>query len=277
MDKPSVFKYLDFRCFLRDMFSYGKERRSSFSHRSFAQKAGFSSPSFLQLVMTGKRNLTSGSISKIAAGFSLSKREHDYFELLVFMNQAKAHEERNRYYKKMMSMKGGGETKKLAEAQYEYYSNWFYPVIREVVAWGNAQWTPEKVAAALNPRIKPKEAEKALELLQKLKMIKLDKEGRWKQTDTKVTTGPEVKSLVLRNYHKEMIKLASESIERHPATERDITSVTVSVSSKTVAEIKDNIAAVRKKILDLAANDQNPDKVIQINIQIFPLAHRSKP
>ncbi len=104
-DAPDIFDYLDFRSFLRDMYAFKKEQYRQFSYRSFALKAGFSSPNFLKLVMDGQRNLTNESVAKIAQGFGLKKSERDYLENLVFMNQAQRHDERDHYYQKTLALK----------------------------------------------------------------------------------------------------------------------------------------------------------------------------
>ncbi len=54
----------------------------------FSEKAGISAPSFLFYVISGKRNLTQSTILKISQAIGLSGEEADYFEALVFFNQA---------------------------------------------------------------------------------------------------------------------------------------------------------------------------------------------
>jgi uncharacterized protein (TIGR02147 family) len=272
--KPSVFDYLDYRAFLRDTFTYRKEKERFFSHRYFAGKAGFSSPNFLQLVMTEKRNLTNKSAAQVAAGLSLGKREREYFESLVFMNQAGTHEERNHYYRKMASVRGASAARKLEKTHYEYFSKWHYPALREVATWNGGTQSAEEMAALLDPPVQTKDVEKALKLLRELRFLEQDGEGRWVQSDQALTTEPEVRSLVVANFHREMIRLAAESIDRHSADERDITAVTVGVNRNRMAEIREKIAAFRKEILEMACGDEDPAEVIQVNIQAFPLARR---
>jgi uncharacterized protein (TIGR02147 family) len=269
--RPSIFEYLDYRAFLRDMFAYRKQMKRQFSHRFFARESGFASPNFLKLVMDGQRNLTVESIGKIAKGFRLNKGEREFLENLVFMNQAATHDQRNHYYQKMMRLKGFTDIQPLEKASYEYFSNWYCPVIREVVLFGDRFHTPDTIAALLDPPITPKEAEKSLDLLMDLGLIRRDAHGRWEQKDRAVTTGPEVRSLVVANFHREMLRLAEESIERHPSEHRDITSVTLSVNRDKMAEIKEKTAAFRKDLLEMACADDDADQVIQVNIQAFPL------
>ncbi len=271
MKPPIIFKYLNYRSFLKDMFEFRKKMHDYFSYRYFSSKSGFASPNFLKLVTSGKRNLTNNSIPKIAKGFELKKKEREFFENMVFMNQATTHDERNHYYKKMMTINGNTKAQKIAKAQYDYFSKWYYPVIREIVTFGDCRHTPESIATLLNPRIKSGEVKKALKLLADLKLIKKDENGYWEQCEKKVTTGPEVKSLVVTNFHKEMLKLATEAIERHSQKERDITALTLGINGSKIPDIKKMIATFRKELLNMACDDEDSDQVIQINIQAFPL------
>jgi len=271
MERPLVYDYLDYRSFLRDLFEFKKKQNKYFSYRNFSRKAGFASPNFLKLVIEGQRNLTNTSIVKIAKGFELKKQETEFFESLVFMNQAKILDDKNHYYRKMSSVKGYISAHLIEKASYEYFTKWFYPAIREILMFKDCESAPDKIARRLNPEITPKEAEKAIKLLLDLGLIQKDSDDCWEQCDKVVSTGPEVTSLVIANYHKEMLRLASESIERFPPEKRDITALTLSVKRKRLTEIKEKIASLRRELLELAVNDQEPDQVYQINFQVFPL------
>jgi len=271
MERPVVYDYLDYRVFLKDLFGHNKAENGRFSYRYFSRDAGFASPNFLKLVVDGKRNLTNTSIAKVAKGFKLKNQEREFFENLVFMNQASAHDEKNHYYRKMLAARGYTDTHRIEKASYDYFSKWYYPAIREIITFDGRRLTPEQIADRLNPGITPKEAEKALELLMELDLIRRDEDGCWEQCEKIVTTGPEVRSLTVTNYHKEMLKLASDSIEGYASEERDITALTLSVRRETLADIKARTASFRRELLELASNDENSDQVLQVNLQIFPL------
>jgi uncharacterized protein (TIGR02147 family) len=270
-DAPIIYDYFDYRAFLKDIFNFKKQKNPHFSYRLFAGKAGFASSNFLKLVIDGKRNLTNESIVKVAKGFGLKKQERDFFENLVFMNQASTNEVKNHYYKKMISLKGSLKTHLIEKASYNYFTKWYYPAIREIVLFGGRKLTSNQIAALLNPKITPKQAEKATELLLELGLIRINKDGLWEQSDKVVSTGPEVKSIVIPNFHREMIRLAGEALDRHPSDKRDVSALTLSVKKEELAEIKERIAAFRKDLLELASGSEDSDMVIQINIQAFPL------
>jgi len=276
MERPVIFHYHDYRSFLRDYFDFAKNKDGKFSYRFFAQRAGFSSGSFLKLVIDGQRNLTNESINKISKGFKLKKQEHEYFEKLVFMNQASSHEVRNFYYKQMLSMKGYSKVNQIAKASYEYFSKWYYPVIREIITFGDGKYTPDKIATLLKPEITEKQAQDALDQLVELGLIRKNKNGSWAQCARHISTGQEVRSFIVAQYHREMLKLAAESIERFSPDERDISAITFSMDSARLQELKYLIAEfrdqVRSKIVE--NGNGNADRALQLNIQLHPLTDR---
>ena len=147
MNRPCIFDYMDFRKFLKDMFAFKKETISSYSYRYFSRMAGFSSPNFLKLVIEGQRNLTNTSVAGIAKGFKLKKPEREFFENLVFMNQAKDHAEQDHYYRKMIAAKSHGKIKTIETAQY-YMMRFARDWIAEGV-FDSISLAPPRIAAQL--------------------------------------------------------------------------------------------------------------------------------
>lgn len=278
MNTINVYNYLDYRTLLRDMFEFRKKANKNFSYRFFARKAGFSSPNFIKLVIDGLRNVTKESISKIAIGFELNKGEREFFENMVYMNQADSHEEKNFFYRKMTACRGYAKIHRMDKNMYEYYSKWYYPVVREVLVFGDRKMTAAQVAECLNPAIKEKEAERAIALLENLGFITKDNQGCWQQSENLLSTGPQVRSLAVSNFHREMIRLGAESIERVPREDRDITALTLRISSDKFDDVKEAIAGLRKELLNMAVESEEPDQVLQVNFQAFPVAmEESKP
>lgn len=272
VERPQITGYLDYREFLRDLFAFCKETEAHFSYRFLAGRAGFSSPNFLQLVIEGKRNLSSTSVRKVAKGFELTARERSFLECLVLMNQAENHWERDEYYRKLLSLKKGTTVRKLAKAEYDYFSNWYVPVIREVACWNEGRLSAAEMARLLEPTITTRQAEKALQVLTELNLLTRDDAGNWRKQDAVVTTGPEVRSLCVTNFHREMIPLGSQAIERFAPEERDVSALTLTISRDRLPALKKRLIAFRQELLELARVEEHPDQVVQVNIQAFPLA-----
>src|SRR3954468_24344934 len=107
---PNLYAYLDYREFLKDYYQERKTASSVFSYKSFANKAGFKTKSFLKMVIIGKKNLSEESLQKVAKALKLDAKATSYFEDLVAFNQAKSLKLRNQLLEKLLVHKvsGGG-------------------------------------------------------------------------------------------------------------------------------------------------------------------------
>ena len=116
----------------------------------------------------------------------------------------------------------------IEQDQFDYYSQWWHAVIREMVALKEFCSDPKWIAAQVWPRISVKDAEESMNLLQKLNIIYLDEEDEtWKQTNTTVTTGGQVLSFSVANYHNASIAQGLEALASIKQENRHISSLTL--------------------------------------------------
>lgn len=266
----NVHTYLDYRKFLADSFEELKARNPGFSHRSLARMAGYSSSNFLMLVMQGKRNLSGAGIQRVAKALKLKKKEIEFFENLVRFNQSKTDAERNLYYERIASNRKYAEARRLEKGQFEYYSSWYIPVIREMVLMDGFREDPSWIAEQLSPRITSREAKAALALLLDIGLISRDENGKLVQTERHIASGDDVVSLALTNFQREMIDRAAESIDHAPPELREVGSVTFAISKKKLSEAKKMIREFRSRLAGfLGEEERDVDGVYQFNLQLF--------
>ena len=270
--RPAVAAYTDFREYLRDMVVFLKATRRSFSYRAFSRAAGFSSPNFLKRVADGERNMSPESIPRFVRGLGLSDEEAPIFEDLVRLGQARTDDERNRAWRRLR--KAGGAVSRLAADQYDLFSQWFVPVLHELVTSTPAPSDPERLARTLYPRIRTTEARKGLALLERLGMIERDAEGGYTPRSPHWSTGPTVRSLSLRNFHRAMLGLAAKALDAVPQSRRNITSLTVALDREGYEQACELIAEMRKGVLGAsseAAQRRGERHIYQFVFSGFPV------
>lgn len=272
--KPSVFEFIDYRAFLRVYYEAEKARRPAFSYRYFARRAGQASPNFLKLVIEGKRNLGKESVAAFATALDLDKEESIFFSDLVAFNQATTQEEKNRYFSRIAASRNFRKAGRIDGELFEYLSHWHIPAIRELTATPGFHEDPKWIAAQLRPAITAREASHALKVLLRLGLIRKAPDGTIERGDPSWTTGHEVQSFAVVNYHQEMLARASEAMTTVPQAERDVSSLTVCIKASTVAEIKRRMHAFNEELLALCDADQEPEVVVQIGLQCFPLSRK---
>jgi len=273
----TVFKYNNYRQFLRDYYAEKKRTTGYFTHRYFAQIAGFSSPVFIKLVIDGKANLGKKSIEQICRAMNLSASESSYFENLVWFNQVKSSDKKHHFLQNLRALNEQYEVEVLDTEKYDFYSKWYHSVLREIAPNTNLKDDFAALGELLIPALKKRETKKALKLLQQLQLLQKQEDGSYKQVKKIVSTGSEVESLAIRDLHIQMARLALYALETISKEERDISGLTMGVSRKTVSSIKEEVKNFRERIMRIIAEDENPvDQVYRLNLQFFPLSRLFK-
>lgn len=272
-----IFEYLDYRQFLRDFYAARKLQSRAFSHRAFSKRAGLSSSNYLSLVMKGQRDLSSEMAPRFARACGLAKREADFFCDLVAYGQAKTTDEKQRWHERLARFRKFREAHRLVGEQTAYHANWFMPAIRELASLATFDEDPPWIAQTLEPPISERQALEALTTLERLGLLARDGDGKLRQAQALVTTGPGPLGHQIYAYHHAMLDLAKRALEHLPREQRDISSLTLCVAEATLPILKERIREFRRELLQLAELEPAPERVVQLNFQMFPLSRRSAP
>jgi uncharacterized protein (TIGR02147 family) len=267
----NIYDYTNFREYLKDSFEDSKKRNNFFSHRFMAEHLGLSTPNLVLLIMQGKRNLTRNLCFKLSNFLRHTKREALYFDNMVSFLQAKTSDEKNKYLEAMFEIRHKVRAARIDEWQYRYYDNWYNPVIRELVTYPDFNGNLNKLSRKISPPISVTQVKKSIKILLELGLIK-KKGTKFVQKDALISTGPEVNSFGVVEFHRKTSRLAAESFDRHKKDERDLTSCTLTITKTEFEEIKKNIADLRKKTMELAQDGSPAARVYQLNLQLFPLS-----
>jgi len=210
-------------------------------------------------------------MEKFIKALSLQSSEAEYFRNLVGMNQAKTPIEKERYAEKLLQSKGYQEIQPLRQEQYFLYKFWYIPPIRELVSHVDFKESAKWIASKMLPKISEKEARLAIRVLKRLHLIHRKNNGRLEPTEEFVSGGDEVFFNFAARFHREMIQKARESIDLIPRNDRDISSITMSLTESQFKHIKDKIQKFRKEALAQSKKSEENQRVYQLNFQLFPL------
>jgi uncharacterized protein (TIGR02147 family) len=269
-----VFAYLDFRAFLRDFYNERKGKGRGFSYRSFSRRAGLKSPNYLKLIIDGERNLGPQMAERFAEACGLKEDEARYFVDLVAFNQATTLAERNQQYARLTGSQRYRQAHKLDIAHAAYFSVWYMPAIRELAAREDFRADPAWIAGQLVPATTPEEAARALDTLLELGLLVRDEAGKISQAESMLSTGAETRGLHIASYHRGMMHRAIESIDLVAPEDRDISSLTMCLGEHGLRSFKERIQRFRRELLELSALEDDPEQVVQVNFQLFPLSRR---
>lgn len=266
---PNIFEYYDYRKYLRDCYENLHKQNENFSYRYIQEKTGID-PGFLVKVFNGQKNLTEKPIESFAKLFQLSKRQTKYFTLLILFGRAKSGSEIKHYFEKLLSFSELGAVKIDADS-YELYSNWYNIAVREVLAYYPFKGNYDELAKMVIPAIKPAEAKKAVALLYRLKVIRKKGKSGYELTSRFITTGKEWQSIAIRNFQQQTIQLAKNALENIPKDQRDISTVTVTLSSQSFERLREKLKEFRQEILKIAQQEDNASGAYHVNFQMIPI------
>ena len=275
MSLPNLLLYSDYRVFLKEYYETHKSANPNFSFRFLSQKAGINSSAFYKYIMDGKRNLTKSTILKTCMALKLKDKDAEYFENLVFFNQAKTLKEKNGFFDKLTKLRGNYDKRKVKEDQFAFYGEWHHSALRELLECLRFTGDFESLAKKLTPAITAKQAEESLALLARLGMAKKDAQGRWRQSDPVLTTDGQVDAKGVVEFQQKMLRLAMEAFDKAKTEERLMSSTTFGISEETFDLFKKKIRDLKAELLELARLDEKPSRAYQLNLNLFPLSKGS--
>jgi uncharacterized protein (TIGR02147 family) len=267
--------YTDYRKFLKDYYSAQKKAYHYFSYRYFCNKAGISSPALFKEVVAGKRNLTDRTTVAFIKGMGLSDGDASYFRTLVRFNQTENEQEKVRVLEQLRGLRRKVSRQLVPLDLYEYYTTWYFPVIRELACVLDWKGDFNQLARVVSPPIKKSEAKTAIGFLVDKGFLTVGALGRYQQTRPALTTGSEVSSMAIRTFNEIMAKKGLESIRQVPPHERDVRTVVAGVSKKSYGLIKEEIRDFISRVVRIVDDDKASDMVYAVNLQFFPLSSKN--
>lgn len=266
----SIYNYQDYRVFLRDFYTDCSQRNPKFSLRSFAAKLNINVSNIVR-ILNGQRNISSDCRDRIVVFLKLRDRETEYFNLLVQYNQSKNPADKQAHYAQVLLFRKA-RLRNLGKEHDEYFSNWYNVALRELLNILQCKVTSRELSTMLIPSPQPNEVRKALNLLKNLGLIHRSEDGKYTLTEQIVSTPTEWTSTAIHLFQSAMADLGKQALDRFGKNERDISTLTLSLSDDGMTKIKDVMKRARDEMLQIASTDIHCDRVCQVNLQLFPLS-----
>jgi uncharacterized protein (TIGR02147 family) len=268
----SVYQYTSYRAYLKDYYLARKAAESGYSFRIMAAQMGFASSNYLKLVMDGLRNLGEESIEKVLDAMGLKKKEREYFVLLIAFEKAKDSSQRDNLYTQICTIRTKRLIESLSSNQLAFYQQWYHPVVRELIEGQSHKCDLATLARRISPPISVPKLKQSVQLLLELKLITIDSAGTYRHGAPAINTADELSSFAVRDYHKKILTLAQDALTQLPAPHREFGALTARVSEQGFKRIKARLQQFRAELLTLITEDSATDRVVQISLQLFPVA-----
>lgn len=267
-----IFIYTDYRKFLSEAWTERKAGDPRFSHRFIALRAGFASSAFFSRILTGDVNLTPSGALRLAQVFHLGTQETRYFELMVLYDQARSHEERMHFLDRIVAWRKS-PVPTIETSQIAFCADWRAVAVLQTLDLIEHRDDHATLGAMMRPRMEAKDVEGILALLEELGLARRNGDGIWQKTQAVLTTG-EAEATAIDIFRQQTMSLGIEAIDRFTREDRSISTLTVTLSKPSFERLRDRLRHLRREVLEMARADDQPDRVLQVNFQIFPLAIR---
>lgn len=230
-------------------------------------------PSHLSRVLAGTKHLASRHGPPLARFLELSPIQARFLDALMKHGTASSEAEAHRHFLEMQGIRGAFQkTMRHADAQ-EYFSSWIHPVMRtllSLVEFRGNSWS--RLAGMFRSPVEPDRARASVELLERLGLLERDARGILRPTAGTVSSGEAWEGEAVARFQKETIALSGELLDSVPRSERDVSTLTIPASRERLDELRDRIRQFRQETMAWARDLPQEDCVVQVNIQMFPVA-----
>jgi len=275
VDPLSVYRYSDFRQFLSDWQAARQVADPGFHKSSISKRLGLPhTRSYFTDVLGGKK-VTPVFLERFLELLELPRNEARYFRALVQHNQAASTSEREEALDLLIALNQTPRTI-VQSMQYKYYRHWWTGAIRAVLAIENHGDDWAALAKRVMPEITPGQAKTSVELMRELGLIR-QVDGFWKPTDKALSSGDDIRDQLVLQLQAQQFELARTAITTRCELPKDISTNTMSISSKGFEQLKRRIADFRSEVRSIIQNDDAPDRVYNFCLALFPISRNPTP
>jgi uncharacterized protein (TIGR02147 family) len=255
-----------------EMSLLGTLGRKTSNLSKVAKKLGYRSPSTLTMLLKGQRIPTDEMVGAMVRSWKLGQAEREFLQLLVQVEREKKKgkdpTDTLERLKKLAAKKSANSFV-VSLNQFSLVKDWYYLVVKQLVASPDFSEDPKWISKKLRRKITPQQVERALEVLQELKLIERDSvSGKLVASVGSTETTHDVPSEFIRMHHQGMLDRAKEALEEQSVQERHFNSLTVKVDAKRLPEIKEKILEFVRE-LNKEFETDNSNRVYQLNVHLF--------
>ena len=250
-----------YRKWLLDELTDRKSRNPLYSLRAFARDLNVGKTA-LSDVLAGKRNFSRQAALQVSEKLAWGPRRTKIV-LEEIQSRTKAIP---------LSPKSDSidleEYLQIREDQFKLISDWYYIGILTLARLRNARADSDWIAKRLG--ISELQARAALDALERLGLIEL-KNGKLTRTTLPIATASKTPSPAIRNYHRQNLRLAEQTLEQVAMSKRIFSAISITVDPTKTTEAEALINEFKQKFADLMDGGPRSKEVYTLSIQFFPI------
>jgi uncharacterized protein (TIGR02147 family) len=264
--RMSVYAHQNYRTYLREVMAEKTRKNPAYSLRAMAKNLEIA-PSFLSGVLKGRKNLSQKTSLEVARKLRLDEEEGEYFCLLAQKDAARDPDLKESLVARLQRRNPAHEVNDLSVDHFRSISDWQHFAILSATEMEGFEANGRNLASALE--MPQAEIEVALDRLERLGMVEQDERGCWLKTSSNPRVTSKAPSAALRNFHRQTLAKAIESLETQGNDEKVVGSETFAFDSSQVAELSRLAEEFFDKALALAKKSKKRDCVYHLGVQAY--------
>jgi len=267
-----IFDYLDYRDLLKEAYEERKLANPMYSYRVLSEYLGLDTSNIFRILQKDA-HLPARCQSRALEFLNLTGRSAEYFVLLIAYGRERNAKAKQSILESALALRDVSR-RHLDDQELSFYSEWWVVALRSLLEVKGGRAVPSDLARSLNPAISEKDAKTALELLQKLGLVKKASSGRLVLSDLHLAASGKPSDVHgVRRYQKQILSMASDSMERFDPKLRDISTLTLVVDEHAFSEIREMLRECRRQIQKCVEEARRPNRVMQLAMAFFPLSN----
>jgi uncharacterized protein (TIGR02147 family) len=263
-----VYDYKDYRSFLKNVLAERIVKNPKYSLRAMAKQIGMA-PSSLSEVLAGKKNFSSEAALKVAQGLRFSAKERDYLSILVQLETVKSEKVRMDLLEKLATLHPDRTIHNLNLDLFKSISDWYHLAIQNMVDLHGFDFTSMNIAKSLG--ITKAQADAAIDRLERLELIEKNADGKYVRCLDNILVQSATPNEALRQYHRQMLAKAIDSIDTQSPKEKLIGSENMIFDSENLAKANDIIENCFSELIQLSKKSKKKNTLYHLGIQFFKL------
>lgn len=241
-----------------------RSRNLRYSLRAFAKHLEID-PSSLSKVMNGKRHLPTSKARDVAEKLFDKERDIVSFYKKVF------HEEKDG--RKTICRIPVEEYQLTEKDHFKIIADWEYFAILNVITIDGFDHTIPWIARRLGLPL-DRTHEVVAHLIQTGLLSHQD--GKYVRYQKNLNTTEEVSSKAIQEAHRQILKLASDSLTKFSVDQRGFYTTTVVSNPQKISEAKKMALAFKNRLIKFLESDSDKSEVYQVSINLFPLTSKER-
>ncbi len=267
----SIYKFSDYRTFLLAHAQDMKQKKSQWSYGLWARELGLKSTSSITKIIQGDREPGAQIEAELAKYFQFDEKQMNYFRDLVQLQKMSRNPRLSALLMEKIDKDFSDPSLRTLDSKiFATISNWYYLSLRELCRLKSFQEDPKWISEKFLYKVTPTDIKQALNVLIDLGLLTRKTNGQLTLSEGRINTSNDISNEAIKRYHEQMLDLAKTAIRDISVEQREMSSVTLLMSSQKMSLAKEMIREFKQKFERLMEEDSG-DQIYQMQIQLFPI------